>query len=89
MKQNIGNKIRELREARNFTPNDLAEKTGVSLATVYNWEQGKTLPASELLPVLASVLNTTIDNIMMYNIHEQIKQSISRYYFDLDWSCQY
>lgn len=84
MKQNIGNKIRELREARNFTPNDLAEKTGVSLATVYNWEQGKTLPASELLPVLASVLNTTIDNIMIHSHKEQIKKSISRYYFDLD-----
>ncbi len=84
MKQNIGNKIRELREDRDLTPNDLAEKTGVSLATVYNWEQGKTLPASELLPVLASVLNTTIDNIMMYSNKEQIKKSISRYYFDLD-----
>jgi len=84
MKQNIGNKIRELREGRDLTPNDLAEKTRVSLATVYNWEQGKTLPASELLPVLASVLNTTIDNIMMYSNKEQIKKSISRYYFDLD-----
>ena len=84
MKQNIGNKIRELREVRNLTPNDLAEETGVSLATVYNWEQGKTLPASELLPVLASVLNTTIDNIMMYSNKEQIRKSISRYLFDLD-----
>lgn len=84
MKQNIGNKIRKLREVRNLTPNDLAEKTGVSLATVYNWEQGKSLPASALLPVLASVLNTTIDDIMMYSNKEQIEKSISRYYFDLD-----
>ena len=84
MRASIGNNLRELRENRKLTMNEVADKMGVSLATVYNWEQGKTLPVSELLPALASVLNTTIDNIMMYSYEEQIKKSISRYYFDLD-----
>ena len=84
MKNKIGNRIRKLREEKNLTLKDIAIQLGISLNTVYNWEQGKTLPSSELLPGLASVLNTTIDSIMMYSNKEQIKKTISRYYFDLD-----
>ena len=82
LKQLIGNRIRELRENRNLSPSELASQLGVTLSTVYNWEQGRNLPVSELLPSLATILNTTIDNIMVYSNEDQIKKSISRYFFN-------
>lgn len=84
LKQLIGNRIRELRENRNLSPSELASQLGVTSTSVYNWEQGRNLPASELLPSLAKALNTTIDHIMRYGSKDQITQSITRYYFDQD-----
>ena len=66
MKQQIGKTIRNIREERNITPNELALKLGVSLNTIYNWESGKTLPTTELLPQLSIVLNTSIDDIIKW-----------------------
>ncbi|MPM72972.1 hypothetical protein SDC9_119948 [bioreactor metagenome] len=84
LKQLIGNRIRELRENRNLSPSELASQLGVTSTSVYNWEQGRNLPASELLPSLAKALNTTIDHIMRYGSKDQITQSMTKYFFDLD-----
>jgi len=84
LKQLIGTRIRELRENRNLSPSELASQLGVTLTTVYNWEQGRNLPASELLPSLAKALNTTIDSIMLNSNKDQIMESISRYFFNQD-----
>ncbi len=67
-----------------MTSSELASQLGVTSTTIYNWEQGRNLPASELLPSLATVLNTTIDSIMLYSSKDRIKQSITKYFFDLD-----
>ncbi len=40
--------IRELRESYGLTQAELAKKCGVSMRTVQNWEQGKTIPESAL-----------------------------------------
>lgn len=40
--------IKKLREAHGLTQQDLAEKCGVTLRTVQNWEKGKTIPESAL-----------------------------------------
>lgn len=40
--------VRKLREAKGLTQQDLADKCGVSLRTVQNWEKGKTIPESML-----------------------------------------
>lgn len=40
--------VRKLREANGLTQQDLADKCGVSLRTVQNWENGKTIPESML-----------------------------------------
>lgn len=84
MKQQIGKTIRNIREERNITPNELALKLGVSLNTIYNWESGKTLPTTELLPQLSIVLNTSIDDIISSDKTIHLKKLISNYYFDLN-----
>jgi phage repressor protein C with HTH and peptisase S24 domain len=48
--------IKRFREIRNITQQELAEKCGVSLRTVQNWEAGKSIPASTLL-LLESMSN--------------------------------
>ena len=83
MRELVGERIRKLRERKGLLPGDLASMLGVSVTTVYNWEQGRNLPACELLPQLAGLLNTSIDHLLRYGSKEQILQSITKYYFDL------
>ena len=40
--------VKKLREKCGLTQQDLAEKCGVTLRTVQNWEKGKTIPESAL-----------------------------------------
>ena len=48
--------IRQLRESRDLTQAELAEKIGVSSKTVSKWETGKGLPDISLLQPLAQAL---------------------------------
>ena len=49
-------RLRSLREKTGLAPEEIAEKMGVSLATVYNWESGYSFPKTEQLLLLANVL---------------------------------
>lgn len=60
----IGEQIAELRKAKGLTQNELGERVGVSFQAVSKWERGETLPDITLLPVLANVLETTVDFIL-------------------------
>ena len=42
---------------------DLARQLNVSQQAVYKWESGAALPSADKLPVLASVLRCTIDDL--------------------------
>ena len=48
-----GTTIKQLREARNLTQADLAERIGVSSKTISKWETAKGLPDITLLQPLA------------------------------------
>ncbi len=56
--------IRELREERGLSPVELAADLGVSLATIYNWETGKSEPRASMLREIADVLEVRMDNIV-------------------------
>lgn len=57
---NVKNHIKELREARGMTLQDLADKMGVNRATVFRWEQGTRLPTLDKLPALAYALGVSL-----------------------------
>lgn len=63
------NKVAEqivlLRKSKGLTQNELGERVGVSFQAVSKWERGETLPDIVLLPDLAKVLETSIDNILL------------------------
>lgn len=54
-------RIREFRTERGMSMKDLAERMGVSVATVSRWESGEDYPATIRLPLLADVLSCTLD----------------------------
>ena len=56
--------IRQLREKRNLTQAELAEKIGVSSKTVSKWETAKGLPDISLLQPLAQTLGVSVIELM-------------------------
>lgn len=60
-KEMIGERIRKARKAKGMSQEELAEKLDVSFQAVSTWEQGKFIPDSEHLPLLAKELNLSLD----------------------------
>ncbi len=63
--EKIAGQISNLRKAKRLTQNELGERAGVSFQAVSKWERGETLPDISLLPDLAKILETSIDNILL------------------------
>ena len=61
----IAEQISILRKNKGLTQNELGERVGVSFQAVSKWERGETLPDIAVLPDLAKVLETSIDNILL------------------------
>ena len=59
----IGDRIRASRLAKGLSQEQLGEQLGVSFQAVSTWEQGKCLPDSDRLPVLAKVLDLSLDSL--------------------------
>jgi DNA-binding XRE family transcriptional regulator len=60
----VGNQIALLRKSMGFTGEKLAELLGVTPQAVSKWENGKCLPESLLLPLIADTLSTSIDALL-------------------------
>lgn len=61
----VGQQILALRRSKNLTQQELGQRLNISFQAVSKWERGETLPDTALLPDLAQVLETTVDNILM------------------------
>ena len=59
-----GTTIKQLREKRDMTQTELAEKIGVSSKTVSKWETAKGLPDISLLQPLAQALGISVIELM-------------------------
>lgn len=59
-----GKFIQELRKAKKFTQNDLADLLQVTNKAVSRWETGEGFPDVVLLPRLSEVLSVSIDDIL-------------------------
>lgn len=64
----MGNKLKECREKRGLTQEELAEKSQVSRVTISQLEQGRENTTAKTLLKLAQALDTTIDDIFFPNI---------------------
>lgn len=59
----INDNIRRLRTETGLSQEELSEKLGVSRQAVSKWENGVTSPDISLLPLLADVLDVTVDSL--------------------------
>lgn len=65
MSQNhIGSFIQTTRKMKNMTQKDLAEQIGVSDKTVSKWENGNSVPDTEILMSLCKALDLTINELL-------------------------
>ena len=67
--------IKNLREKRNLTQADLAERIGVSSKTISKWETAKGLPDVSLLQPLAQALGISVIELM--NGEPIVNQNVS------------
>lgn len=67
--RDIGKNIKELRQLKNLTQDELAEKLFVTRQTVSNYETGKSRPDIEMLTQIAAALDTDA-NTIIYGIPE-------------------
>lgn len=59
-----GNRLRQLRESRGITQEELADFVGVAKQQIWRWESGKNDPVGDMIVKLARVLNTSADYLL-------------------------
>ena len=62
----LGINIKEYRLKKGYTQEQLAYELGVSSQTVSRWENGMTYPDIVMLPIIAELFGTSIDNLLGY-----------------------
>lgn len=75
MKQTVGKNIARYRKEQHLTQRELAELLHISYQAVSKWENGQSMPDVYLLPRLAAVLHTSVDQLMGYS-HEYEKDNV-------------
>ena len=75
-----GSVIRRLRETKNLTQTQLAEKIGISSKAVSKWETGKGLPDISLIEPLSSALGVSVLELMSGDtvINKNISSNVLR-----------
>lgn len=58
------NRFQELLERNNVTAYKVAKETGVTTATLTSWKQGKYVPKTEKLKLIAEFFHVSTDYIM-------------------------
>lgn len=64
MQETMGKRIAAYRRELGITQEEMAEKLGISAQAVSKWENDQTCPDISLLPALAKMLNTTVDELL-------------------------
>ena len=62
--EKIGQFIKELRIEKGLSQNKLSEQIHITRQAISNWENGKALPESDMLKILSSFFEVTIDDIL-------------------------
>lgn len=74
----LGLNIRKLRIERNMTQEDLAELLNTTVKSVSRWENEQTYPDILILPLLANIFETTVDELL-----DVVKIKMDEYYLKI------
>lgn len=73
MEENIfGARLKKVRQDRNLSRQNLADKTGISMNVIYYYESGRRSPSAEYVKKLAETLNVSIDYLLGRTDYEKI-----------------
>lgn len=61
----FGDQLRTARERAGLSQQELAEKAGISVDSIQNWEQGRTRPRLPALGKLAQALGVSLDVLVI------------------------
>ena len=61
------NGFKKSRLVAGLTQIELAEKLGVSVVSIHNWEIGRNLPKVKRLKHVAEILNTTVEDLLDFD----------------------
>lgn len=78
----IGERIKETRKGLGWTQAQLAEKSGVAVITIRQYEAGNRTPKAEQIHKVASALNVSVDWLFSgeeYQIYEDVAQNVMRF----------
>ena len=62
-KESFGHRIRRIRTEKNLSVRELAETIGVSIKTIYGWENNRNLPDFSHYSLLRSALSVSMDEL--------------------------
>ncbi|MBE6708630.1 MAG: helix-turn-helix transcriptional regulator [Ruminococcaceae bacterium] len=85
---NLGNKIRELRRARNLTQEQLAASLNISPQAVSKWEMGASYPDMTMIPTIAGLFKVSLDELFDFDIRnidkeiEDIRLEYNKYFWN-------
>ena len=66
----LNENIKELRKSKGLSQQDLADKLNVVRQTISKWEQGLSVPDSDLLIALSEALETPVSTLLGENVVE-------------------
>ncbi|GAA4641455.1 hypothetical protein GCM10023115_00190 [Pontixanthobacter gangjinensis] len=63
IEETLGVRLKRMRVAKRWTQHEVAEKLGVSITSVCNWEKGYTRPRTSAQRQLSSLYNTSLEEL--------------------------
>ena len=81
-KQTLGQKIAELRKAKNLTQLELATQLNITDKAVSKWERDISCPDINTFPKLAEILGVSVDELLQANVAG--KEENNKNKFDVD-----
>lgn len=69
MENNLAENIRSYRRSMGFTQEQLAERLGITLATVSKWERGGSEPDLARIMDLAEIFHVSVDALIGFSMH--------------------
>jgi len=85
---NLGNRIRELRMAKNLTQVQLGAYLNISAQAISKWEMGVSYPDMTMIPTLAAFFKVSLDELFDFDVKnidneiEDIRLESNKYFWD-------
>ena len=71
----VADRIKALRESKNYTQAELAKQLGITRSSVNAWEMGISVPSTQYIVELASIFKVSTDYLL--GVHDSVSINVS------------